>query len=81
MASNVDRDHPISNQTYDILKKIAQIILPATITFYAALGSIWGWPVVEQVVASLGAFNVFLGVILGISSKSYEKSQVSKAQE
>lgn len=70
----VNKGTLLSNDTYDHVKKIAQVGLPAVITLYAALGSIWGWPSVEQVVASLGAVNVFLGVVLGISVKRYNES-------
>lgn len=70
------RDYMISSTLYDYLKKITQVVLPAFITLYAALGSTWGWPAVEQVVASIGAVNVFLGVVLGVSTKSYNNSDM-----
>lgn len=56
----------ISNKTYDILKWIAQYLLPASGTLYFALSGIWGLPYGEQVVGSIAAINTFLGVILGI---------------
>ena len=34
----------LSNEVYDILKFIAQIVLPAAGTLYFALAGIWGWP-------------------------------------
>ena len=34
----------MSNTTYDILKWIAQILLPALGTLYFALSKIWGLP-------------------------------------
>jgi hypothetical protein len=34
----------MSNKIYDILKFIAQIVLPAVATFYVTLASIWGLP-------------------------------------
>lgn len=63
----------ISNQTYDILKWIAQYLLPAAATLYFALASIWGLPYGEQIVGTITAVDAFLGVILGISSANYKK--------
>lgn len=63
----------MSNRTYDILKWIAQYLLPAAGTLYFALASIWGLPYGEQVVGTITAIDAFLGVILGISTAQYEK--------
>ena len=63
----------ISNKTYDILKWIAQILLPAIGTLYFALAGIWGFPYGEQVVGTITAIDAFLGAILGISTKMYNK--------
>ena len=63
----------MSNKTYDILKYIAQIILPAIGTLYFALAGIWGFPYGEHIVGTIAAIDTFLGVILGISSINYNK--------
>lgn len=64
----------MSNKTYDILKWVAQYLLPAVGTLYFALASIWGFPYGEQVVGTITAVDTFLGVILGISTASYKKT-------
>ena len=64
----------MSNRTYDILKWIAQLLLPALGTLYFALASIWGFPYGEQIVGTITALDTFLGVILGISTAQYNKS-------
>lgn len=61
----------MSNKTYDVLKYIAQIVLPAIATLYFALSSIWGLPYGEQIVGTITAIDAFLGAILGISTKIY----------
>lgn len=61
------------NKTYDILKYIAQIILPAIATLYFALAGIWNLPYGEQIVGTITAIDTFLGVILGISTINYNK--------
>jgi hypothetical protein len=64
----------LNNKVYDILKWIAQIGLPALGTLYFALASIWGFPYAEQIVGSITAIDVFLGVLLGISTNAYNKT-------
>lgn len=61
----------MSNTVYDILKFIAQIVLPALATLYFALSGIWGFPYGEQIVGTIAAIDAFLGAILGISTKKY----------
>ena len=63
----------MSNKTYDVLKWIALILLPAIGTLYFALSNIWGLPFGEQVVGTITAVDAFLGACLGISTKQYNK--------
>ena len=64
-----------SDKTYDTLKWIAQFLLPALGTLYFALAGIWGFPYGEQIVGTITAVDTFLGVLLGISTANYKKSQ------
>ena len=63
----------MSNKVYDILKWIAQFLLPAIGTLYFALAGIWGFPYGEQIVGTITAVDTFLGVVLGISTARYNK--------
>lgn len=65
----------LSNKQYDVLKWVAQILLPALGTLYFALAGIWGFPFGEQIVGTITAIDTFLGVILGISSSQYKKEE------
>ena len=65
----------LSNKTYDILKWIAQILLPALGTLYFALAGIWNFPYGEQVVGTITAIDTFLGCLLGISSFVYNQGK------
>lgn len=65
----------MSNKLYDILKYIAQIVLPALGTLYFALSSIWGLPYGEAVVGTITAVDAFLGALLGISTAQYHKKE------
>ena len=71
----------ISNKTYDILKWIAQLLLPALGTLYFALASTWGLPYADQVVGTITAIDTFLGVILGLSTAQYNKNAVHSDEE
>lgn len=64
----------MSNKTYDVLKYIAQIVLPALATLYFALAQIWGLPYAEQIVGTITAVDAFLGAILRLTTIKYEKS-------
>ena len=63
----------MTNKTYDIMKFLAQIVLPAAGTLYFALSNIWGLPMGEEIVGTITAVDAFLGAILGISTAQYNK--------
>jgi hypothetical protein len=64
----------LKNKTYDVLKYIAQIALPAVATLYFALASLWNLPYAEQVVGTITAIDTFLGTLLHVSSNTYGKA-------
>lgn len=68
-------ENGMKNKTYDVLKYIAQIVLPATGTLYFALASIWGLPYGEQIVGTITAVDTFLGALLMISTKNYNNGK------
>ena len=63
----------MSNKTYDILKWIAQLLLPALATLYIALAQVWSLPYPEAIPTTIIALDTFLGAILGISTTKYNK--------
>ena len=65
----------MSNATYDILKFVAQIILPAAGTLYSALAGIWGFPYGEEIVGTIVAVDAFMGALLQISTAQYNKAK------
>lgn len=64
----------LSNRVYDILKYIVTIVLPALTTLWLTIASIWHIPYGEPIGATMGAITVFLGALIGISSKNYNSS-------
>ena len=63
----------MSNKTYDVLKWIAQILLPALGALYFGLAKIWGFPYGTEIVGTIALIDTFLGALLGISSDLYYK--------
>ena len=64
----------ISNSVYDVLKYIAQIVLPALATLYFALAKIWGLPYGTEICGTLAAIDAFMGALLQISTNQYNKN-------
>lgn len=62
----------MNNQTYDILKRVALIVIPALATFVNAVGIVWGVPYTTEATATITALGVFLGASLGVSSSNYK---------
>ena len=67
------------DKTYNVLKWMALLLLPAMGTLYFALASIWHLPYGEQVVGTITAVDTFLGVILGITTAQYKQKQKTGA--
>ena len=65
----------MQSDTYDFLKYIAQVVLPALSVLIIALGKIWGFPLSEAIAGTLMAIDTFLGAILKKSSDNYWKDQ------
>ena len=71
----------MSNKVYDVLKFIAQILLPALGTLYFALAQIWHFPYAEEIVGTITAVDAFLGALLGISTAQYNKAAKAAEQQ
>jgi len=71
----------LSNQTYDVLKWIAQILLPALGTLYFTLAEIWNLPYGQEILGTVTAVDLFLGALLGISSDNYYKEKYSDEEK
>lgn len=68
----------MSDKTYNIMKWIVQYILPGLGVLYAIIAGATGLPCAEVVLAVVMAVDWFLGIILGISTKQYNKYVAKK---
>lgn len=64
----------LSSGVYNKVKWAALTLLPAIATLYFMLGNLWNFPNVEQVIGSITAVETFLGLLLGISTRQYNKT-------
>ena len=64
----------LPNKLYDVFRYLSLVLLPAVSTLYFTLSSLWGLPSTEQVIGSIAAIEIFIGVLLKISSVGYKKA-------
>lgn len=63
----------LSDKSYNVLKWIALIVLPAIATLYTGLSGIWNLPFGDQIPATITAVDTFLGALIGLSTVKYNK--------
>jgi len=65
----------LNNKTYDVLKWLVIIAMPAIATFIAAVGAYFKWAPYEAVVFVINASTTLVGTLIGISTANYNKQQ------
>ena len=65
----------LSNKTYDTLKWIALVVIPASATLVLTVGKIWGLPYYDNIGATISAIGLFIAAIIGVSSKDFYEIQ------
>lgn len=65
----------MSNKTYDILKWVNLVFLPAFITFIGVVLNCLDFGNTDIVLTILVAFNTFLGSCLGLSNIKYKSKK------
>lgn len=63
----------LNNKTYDILKYVALIALPAIQVFWLTIGKIWDLQYTVEIGATIGAVALLLGTLLGVSNSQFKK--------
>lgn len=69
----------MTNKSYDILKWVALVALPATSALYVTLAALWHLPYPTEVAGTIAAIDTFLGVLLGVSANKYTGNQTAGA--
>lgn len=52
---------------YDVLKWMGLVLCPAVAVFYATIAPAWGLPYPDQIVLTINAVGVLIGVLIGAS--------------
>lgn len=63
----------IPNKVYNILKWICIIFVPALNVFLTTIFALYHIPHIEVVVGTISAVVAFVGALIGVSTKAYNK--------
>ncbi|MDM7320487.1 MAG: phage holin [Fervidobacterium sp.] len=64
----------MTNKTYDKVKWIVSVVLPACGVLVGTLGKAYAWDFTDLAVTTISAITVFLGSVFMVSSKNYQKN-------
>jgi len=65
----------MSEKIYDVLKYVQRIVLPACAALYSALGKLWGWEYIPEIVGTITAVDTFMGALLQIEYTRWQNEQ------
>jgi len=65
----------LKNNTFDILKWICLIVLPACASLYMGLAKVWQLPFEVEIPQTITVVDAFLGALLGVSTINYNKDE------
>jgi hypothetical protein len=71
----------LNDRVYQFLKYFITIALPAVGALYYAISEVWGFDRTYPVNATINAVVTFLGVLIGVSTRQYNKTKAAKADE
>lgn len=61
----------LSNKTYDILKWVALVAIPALEAFWLTVGKVWGFPYLTEIGTTIAAVGLLIATLIGVSSVNY----------
>lgn len=59
------------NRTFDVLKWVNMVCIPAVAAAYSQLAALFGWPYGSEVAETAVILSTLLGALLGISNYQY----------
>ncbi|MBU5369345.1 phage holin [Enterococcus avium] len=62
----------MQNKTFEVLKWVAVIVIPALATFVGVVGKAVNWQYTDITVIIITAAGTFLGTVLGVSNRTYK---------
>lgn len=61
----------MSNKTFDVIRTIVEIVLPALSAAYFGLSEIWGLPVPDKICGTIAVAITFISAFLNVKRKQY----------
>lgn len=65
----------MNDKTYNVIKWVVIIVLPAFSSLVGGLGKAYGWADTDLAVLTINAVAVFFGAVTGVSALNYNKQQ------
>lgn len=65
----------LNDKTYDVLKWLVWVFLPALTVLIGGLGQLFGWANTEVYTTLIALLTTFLGTVTGISNRNYNKEK------
>jgi hypothetical protein len=62
-----------SQKTYDRLKWLVTIVMPAFVAFLLGVDPLWDLPILQPIAGTVALLSVFLGASLQISSSNFQR--------
>ena len=66
----------MNDKTYEFLKWLILIVIPAITTFYCVLDGLFKWGYADVVGTVSAAFCAMVGTIIGISTANYYRNDI-----
>lgn len=63
-----------SDKTFDLIRFLCEVLVPAIGALYFGLSKIWGLPFGPEVTGTCACIATFLGALVGISRAEYNKN-------
>jgi hypothetical protein len=61
----------MTNKTFDVLRTICEVVLPAISAAYFGLADIWGLPMPDKICGTIAVIITFLGAFINVKRKQY----------
>lgn len=71
----------LTNKTYDYLKWVVVVLLPALGTLIGTIGTSFNWEYTQATLVIVTAVTTFLGVCIGISTANYNSVDKTNEEE
>lgn len=65
----------MNDKTYNVIKWVVIIVLPAFSSLVGGLGKAYGWESTDLAVLTINAVTVFFGAVTGVSALNYNKQK------